>query len=99
MLAGMEEPDSGSIRMASDTTIGYLPQDGIVHHGRSREVPLEELLGAGDVLDGHETAGGIVLEHAVHEHERVLGRDLPDETRDVDGGGVHARVILVDGAA
>jgi len=35
MLAGLQEPDSGSIRMASDTTIGYLPQDGIVHAGRS----------------------------------------------------------------
>src|SRR5215207_474699 len=35
MLAGLEEPDSGSIRMASDTTIGYLPQDGIVHAGRT----------------------------------------------------------------
>src|SRR6185436_9539409 len=35
MLAGLEEPDSGTIRMASDTTIGYLPQDGIVHAGRT----------------------------------------------------------------
>ncbi|MGD8896872.1 MAG: ABC-F family ATP-binding cassette domain-containing protein [Acidobacteriota bacterium] len=35
MLAGLEEPDAGSIRMASGTTIGYLPQDGIVHHGRT----------------------------------------------------------------
>ena len=35
MLAGLEEPDAGTIRMASDTTIGYLPQDGIVHHGRT----------------------------------------------------------------
>src|SRR5262245_65640807 len=35
MLAGLEEPDSGQIRMASDTTIGYLPQDGIVHKGRT----------------------------------------------------------------
>src|SRR3954471_11757182 len=35
MLAGLEEPDSGAIRMASDTTIGYLPQDGIVHGGRT----------------------------------------------------------------
>ena len=35
MLAGLQEADSGQIRMASDTTIGYLPQDGIVHHGRS----------------------------------------------------------------
>ena len=35
MLAGLEEPDAGSIRMASDTSIGYLPQDGIVHGGRT----------------------------------------------------------------
>ena len=35
MLAGLQEADSGSIRMASDTTVGYLPQDGIVHHGRT----------------------------------------------------------------
>ncbi len=35
MLAGLEEPDSGQIRMASDTTIGYLPQDGIVHGGNT----------------------------------------------------------------
>jgi ATP-binding cassette, subfamily F, member 3 len=35
MLAGLEEVDSGQIRMASDTTIGYLPQDGIVHKGRT----------------------------------------------------------------
>ena len=35
MLAGFEEPDSGSIRMASDTSIGYLPQDGLVHRGRT----------------------------------------------------------------
>jgi ATP-binding cassette subfamily F protein 3 len=52
MLAGLETPDSGSIRMASDTTIGFLPQDGIVHHGRTvyDEVVLafEELLALGD---------------------------------------------------
>ena len=65
MLAGLEEPDEGSIRMASDTTIGYLPQDGIVHHGRTvyDEVVLafEELLRAeggaapdrGEAVRGH----------------------------------------------
>ena len=36
MLAGLEEPDAGSIRMASDTTIGYLPQDGLVHQAVAR---------------------------------------------------------------
>src|SRR5437667_6022278 len=35
MLAGLEEPDAGQIRMASDTTIGYLPQAGSVHRGRT----------------------------------------------------------------
>src|ERR1041385_5303492 len=35
MLAGLDEPGAGLIRMASDTTIGYLPQDGIVHKGRT----------------------------------------------------------------
>ena len=35
MLAGLQEPDAGTIRMASDTTIGYLPQDWVVHHGRT----------------------------------------------------------------
>jgi ATP-binding cassette subfamily F protein 3 len=48
MLAGLETPDSGAIRMAADTTIGYLPQDGIVHAGRTvyEEVQLafQELL-------------------------------------------------------
>jgi len=58
MLAGLQEADSGQIRMASDTTIGYLPQDGIVHHGRSvyDEVVLafEEILACRTaVLGGH----------------------------------------------
>ena len=35
MLAGLEEPDAGQIRMATETSIGYLPQDGVVHRGRS----------------------------------------------------------------
>ena len=35
MLAGLEEPDAGRIRMATGTTIGYLPQDGIVHQGKT----------------------------------------------------------------
>ena len=35
ILAGTEEYDSGQVRMASDLTIGYLPQDGISHKGRT----------------------------------------------------------------
>ena len=35
MLAGLEEPDSGQVVKPAGLTIGYLPQDGLQHTGRS----------------------------------------------------------------
>ena len=35
MLAGIDEPDSGQVVMPSGLTVGYLPQDGLNHHGRT----------------------------------------------------------------
>jgi ATP-binding cassette, subfamily F, member 3 len=35
MLAGMEEPDGGLVVKPSGLTIGYLPQDGLHHTGRT----------------------------------------------------------------
>jgi len=35
MMAGLEEPDSGAILKPSALTVGYLPQDGLSHAGRS----------------------------------------------------------------
>jgi ATP-binding cassette subfamily F protein 3 len=35
MLAGLDEPDSGLVVKPSGLTIGYLPQDGLHHAGRS----------------------------------------------------------------
>jgi ATP-binding cassette subfamily F protein 3 len=35
MLAGIDEPDAGAIVKPSDLTIGYLPQDGLTHAGRT----------------------------------------------------------------
>ena len=35
MLAGLDEPDSGGIVRPADLTIGYLPQDGLTHSGRT----------------------------------------------------------------
>jgi ATP-binding cassette subfamily F protein 3 len=64
MLAGLEEPDAGSIRMASDTTIGYLPQDGIVHKGRTL---LEELTLAFTEL--------LALKAELHQIEDTLAHD------------------------
>ena len=35
MLAGFEEPDSGTVVKPAGLTIGYLPQDGLTHSGRT----------------------------------------------------------------
>jgi ATP-binding cassette subfamily F protein 3 len=35
MLAGLEEPDEGAILKPAALTVGYLPQDGMTHAGRS----------------------------------------------------------------
>ena len=35
MLAGLEEPDAGSVVKPSGLLIGYLPQDGLSHSGRT----------------------------------------------------------------
>ncbi len=35
MLAGLEEPDTGEITKPAGITIGYLPQDGLAHSGRT----------------------------------------------------------------
>lgn len=35
LLAGQVEADGGSVQVAKGTTFGYLPQEGLVHQGRS----------------------------------------------------------------
>ena len=100
MLAGLQEPDSGSIRMASDTTIGYLPQDGIVHHGRTvyEEVVLafQELLALKEEQHRIEDA----LAHATEDgggHDRLLERyaEVTDRFKHLGGWEIDARVADV----
>src|SRR3989442_14083799 len=35
MMAGLEEPDEGAVLKPASLTVGYLPQDGLTHAGRS----------------------------------------------------------------
>ena len=35
ILAGLEDPDAGQVIKPSGLTVGYLPQDGLVHSGRT----------------------------------------------------------------
>jgi ATP-binding cassette, subfamily F, member 3 len=98
MLAGFEEPDEGSIRMASDTTIGYLPQDGIVHHGRTvyDEVVLAftELLALKD--EQHQIEEKLTDVDPA-ESERLLVRyaEVTERFKDRGGWEIEARVAEV----
>ena len=78
MLAGLEEPDAGSIRMASDTTTGYLPQDGLVHRGRTvyDEVVLafQELIALKEEQHRIEDTLATATHDDGGEHEKLLER-------------------------
>jgi ATP-binding cassette subfamily F protein 3 len=101
MLAGLEEPDAGSIRMASNTTIGYLPQDGIVHHGRS---VYEELVQAFQELLALKDEQHRIEERLAHasaddggDHERLLERyaEVIERFKHLGGYDIDARVAEV----
>jgi ATP-binding cassette subfamily F protein 3 len=101
MLAGLEEPDAGSIRMASETTIGYLPQDGIVHAGRTvhEEVVLafQELLSLKEEQHRIEDALAHATEADGGEHERLLERyaEVTERFKHLGGYEIDARVADV----
>ncbi|HET6898271.1 MAG TPA: ABC-F family ATP-binding cassette domain-containing protein, partial [Vicinamibacteria bacterium] len=101
MLAGMEEPDEGSIRMASDTTIGYLPQDGIVHHGRTvyDEVILafQELLALKEEQHKIEDALAGASHDDGADHDKLLERyaEVQDRFKHLGGYEIDARVADV----
>ncbi len=98
MLAGLEEPDSGQIRMASDTTIGYLPQDGIVHAGCTvyDEVvqAFEELLRL--KAEQHEIEDRLGHDDSADEHERLLARYSEVQERFKHRGGWEMDARIAD---
>ena len=100
MLAGLDEADSGAIVKPADLTIGYLPQDGLTHSGRT---VFEEASSAFQPLldikaEMHE------IEHRLGdasvpqgEHDAMLVRysELQDRFRLGDGYSMDLRIATV----
>jgi ATP-binding cassette, subfamily F, member 3 len=102
MMAGLDDPDSGTIVKPSALTVGYLPQDGLTHAGRT-------------VFEEGSSAFGNLLAmkaemHALEqrlgdssipesEHEAMLGRysDLQDRFRLNDGYNIELKTATVLG--
>jgi ATP-binding cassette, subfamily F, member 3 len=100
MLAGLEEVDGGTIVKPAGLTIGYLPQDGLNHSGRTlREEaamafkPLldirDEIASLEERLGHDDTSEG--------EHETMLARyaDLQEAFRRNDGYSIDLKVTTV----
>jgi ATP-binding cassette subfamily F protein 3 len=100
MLAGLDEPDAGGIVKPASLTIGYLPQDGLTHRGRT---VFEEAASAFQPLldlktEMHE------IEHRLgdasvpeDEHEAMLARysELQDRFRLTEGYSMDLRIATV----
>src|SRR6266542_1110010 len=100
MMAGLDEPDSGAILTPAALTVGYLPQDGLTHAGRS-------------VFEEASAAFGALLAmkaemHALEEklgdssipdgdHEAMLHRysDLQDRFRLREGYSIELKTATV----
>jgi len=100
MLAGLDEPDSGTIVRPTGLTVGYLPQDGLAHAGRTLVDEVSQAFKP--LLDAREELTRI--EHALAEptlpegeHERLLERyhDLSEFFRREEGYSIDLRVTQV----
>jgi len=99
ILAGLEEPDSGTVVKPQGLTIGYLPQDGLTYSGRTlREeasLAFKPLLDMRDEIAGLEERLGHDATEA--EQEAMLTRyaELQDEFRRRDGYAIDLKVTTV----
>ena len=100
MLAGLDEPDSGAIVKPATLTIGYLPQDGLTHSGRtafeeasSAFQPLLDLKAEMHAIE--HRLGDASVPH--DEHEAMLARysELQDRFRLADGYNMDLRIATV----
>ena len=100
MMAGIDEPDSGAILQPPALTVGYLPQDGLTHAGRT---VFEEASSAFDLLlaikaEMHaieERLGDPSIPEA--EHNEMLSRysDLQERFRLHDGYAIELKTATV----
>ncbi|MEO5895570.1 MAG: ATP-binding cassette domain-containing protein [Vicinamibacterales bacterium] len=100
MLAGFDEPDAGSIVKPAGLTVGYLPQDGLSHSGRTlREeagLAFKPLL---DLRAEIQTLEERLADDSVDEseHEAMLTRysDLQEDFRRLEGYSIDLKVTTV----
>ena len=100
MLARMEDPDSGDIITPAMLTIGYLPQDGLTHTGRtvfqeasSAFQPLLDI--KAEMHDIEHQLGDASVPQDEHDAMLVRYSELQDRFRLGDGYSMELRIATV----
>ena len=99
ILAGLEESDSGSIVKPAGLTVGYLPQDGLNHTGRTlleeAGLAFKPLLDMRDEISALEERLG--EEHSEDAHGAMLERysDLQESFRRLEGYSIDLKITTV----
>ena len=102
MMAGLDEPDSGVVAHPADLTVGYLPQDGLTHGGKTlfeeASTAFQPLLDMQQEMSDLESRLG---DSAIpeDEHERMLTRysELQEAFADQGGYDIEPKVTSVLG--
>jgi len=100
MMAGLEEPDAGAVLKPATLTVGYLPQDGLSHAGRTvfdeASSAFGELIGMKAEMHAlEERLGDQSIPEA--EHDAMLHRysDLQDQFRLRGGYSIELKTATV----
>ena len=100
ILAGLDEPDSGAVVRPSTLTIGYLPQDGLSHSGRtvfeeaaSAFQPLLDL--KTEMHDIEHRLGDAAVPQADHHAMLVRYSEIQDRFRLAEGYTIDLRIATV----
>src|SRR5947209_20455299 len=100
MMAGLDEPDTGSILKPATLTVGYLPQDGLEHAGRSvfeeASSAVDELLAMKAEMHALEQRlGDQSIPEAEHDAMLLRYSDLQDRFRLLDGYSIELKTATV----
>src|SRR6266536_3359737 len=100
MMAGLDEPDEGAVLKPAALTVGYLPQDGLSHSGRTVFEEVSSAFGAllemkAEMHALEERLGDAAIAQA--EHDAMLARysDLQDRFRLRDGYSIELKTATV----
>ena len=100
MLAGIDEPDSGLVVKPSGLTIGYLPQDGLLHTGRTlREeagLAFKMLLDMrAEIASLEERLGDDAVPESEHAEMLTRYSELQDEFKRREGYSIDLKITAV----